>query len=83
MAQMTQIGMSITPKANGMEDHVVNQMRPTRGGISRMVEHWVERYHQVGYKYDTQWRLLKMNILRLVSDRIVSTLLATRRYVNV
>ena len=59
MAQIRQMGMSITPKAHGMEDHVVNQMRHTRGGVSRMIEHWVERYHQVGYRYDTQWRLLK------------------------
>ena len=44
--------MSITPKAHGMEDHVVNQMRRIRGGIMRMIEHWVERYHQIGYKYD-------------------------------
>ena len=29
-----------------------------------MIEHWVERYHQVGYKYDGQWRLLKNERLK-------------------
>ncbi|KAL7548721.1 hypothetical protein ACHAWF_011993 [Thalassiosira exigua] len=59
MECMRNLGMSITPKAHGAEAHVVNQMRTTPGGISMMIEHWVERYHQVGFKYDDQWRLLK------------------------
>ena len=59
MRQMRRMGMSITPKAHGMEDHVVNQMRRIRGGIMRMIEHWVERYHQIGYKYDDKWRKQK------------------------
>ena len=24
-----------------------------------MIEHWVERYHQIGFKYDDKWRLMK------------------------
>ena len=53
---MRRLDMSITPKADGMEDQVVRQMRATPGGIARMIEHWVEKYHQVGYKYDKMWR---------------------------
>ena len=59
MKQMRSMEMSITPKAHGMEDHVVNQMRKIPGGIVRMIEHWVERYHQVGFKYDDKWRRLR------------------------
>ena len=59
MKQMRSMGMAVTPKAHGMEDHVVNQMRSTPGGIVRMIEHWVERYHQVGFRYDDKWQNLK------------------------
>ena len=62
MAKMRELKMNITPKAHGMEDHVVNQMRITPGGIVRMIEHWVERYHQVGYRYDDKWRRMKGEI---------------------
>lgn len=24
-----------------------------------MIEHWVERYHQVGFRYDDKWRRMK------------------------
>ena len=27
-----------------------------------MIEHWVERYHQVGYRYDDKWRRMKGKI---------------------
>ena len=37
MAHMRDMGLSITPKMHGMEKHVVNQMRATRGGIGRLV----------------------------------------------
>jgi len=55
MAHMRDMGLSITPKMHGMEKHVVNQMRATRGGIGRLVEHWIEHYHQVGYRYDVAY----------------------------
>jgi hypothetical protein len=55
MAHMRKMGVSITPKMHGMEKHVVNQMRATRGGIGRLVEHWIEHYHQVGYRFDVAY----------------------------
>lgn len=55
MAHMRDMGCSITPKMHGMEKHVVNQMRAARGGIGRLVEHWIEHYHQVGYRYDVAY----------------------------
>jgi len=51
--------MSVTPKVHGMEDHVVNQMRKTEGGIGELGEHWVELYHQTGYRYDVSLRAMK------------------------
>lgn len=33
----------------------MNQMRAARGGIGRLVEHWIEHYHQVGYRYDVAY----------------------------
>ena len=47
--------MSIIPKLHGLEAHVVMQMRTIKGGICRMIEHWVEQYHQVGYRYDLSY----------------------------
>ena len=62
MAKMRDLKMNITPKAHGMEDHVVNQTRTTPGGIVRMTEHWVERCHQVGYRHNDKWRRMKCEI---------------------
>ena len=42
----------------------VRQMRTNPGGIVRMIEHWVERYHQIGYRYDDKWRMLKGEVFR-------------------
>ena len=50
--------MPITLKGHGIEAHVVDQMRSTLGGILMMIEHWLEKHHQVGFKYDDKWRLL-------------------------
>jgi len=44
--------VSITPKMHGMECHVVDQIRHTLGGIGRLMEHWIEQYHQIGFRFD-------------------------------
>ena len=49
MAHMRGMGIRITPEMHGMEMHVLNQMRDIPGGIGRMMEHWIEQYHQTGY----------------------------------
>jgi len=46
------MGFSITPKVHGMEKHVVTQMQIIPGGIGRMMEHWIEQYHQTGHRFD-------------------------------
>ena len=56
MAQCRKMKMSITPKLHGMEMHVVNQMRTTPGGIGKHMEHWIEQYHQIGYRFDVSYR---------------------------
>lgn len=40
---------------HGMESHVVSQMRNIPGGIAKLVEHWVEQYHQIGHRYDLSY----------------------------
>ena len=55
MAQCRKMGMSITPKLHGMEMHVVNQMRTIPGGIGKHMEHWIEQYHQIGYRFDVAY----------------------------
>ncbi|KAL7528525.1 hypothetical protein ACHAXR_003576, partial [Thalassiosira sp. AJA248-18] len=55
MAQLRSMDFSITPKMHGMEKHVVDQMRSIPGGISKLIEHWVEQYHQVGHRYDLSY----------------------------
>ena len=62
MVKIRELKMNITSKAHGMEDHVVDQMIITPGSIVRMIEHWVERYHQVGYIYNDKWRRAKGEI---------------------
>ncbi len=46
------MGFSVTPKMHGMESHVVRQMRTTPGGIGMLMEHWIEQYHQIGFRFD-------------------------------
>ena len=58
MIHLRAMGLSVPPKAHGMERHVVAQMRRIQGGIMKMLEHWVEQYHQTGYKYDEMWRTM-------------------------
>ena len=55
MAHTRDMGISITPKMHGMEAHVVGQMHAIPGGISKLIEHWVEQYHQVGHRYDLSY----------------------------
>ena len=55
MAQIRAMGFSITPKMHGMENHVVNQMRTIPGGIGRLMEHWIEQYHQIGHRFDMSY----------------------------
>ena len=55
MAHTRGMGISITPKMHGMEIHVVNQMQDIPGGIGRMMEHWIEQYHQTGYRFDVAY----------------------------
>ena len=60
IATARKMNMPITLKGHGIEAHVDDQrMRFTPGGISMMIEHWLEMHHQVGFKYDDKWRLLK------------------------
>ena len=55
MAQIRAMDFSITPKMHGMEKHVVNQMRTIAGGIGRLMEHWIEQYHQIGHRFDMSY----------------------------
>lgn len=56
MKAIRKLGLSITPKLHGMEDHVVNQMRNIKGGIAPLMEYWIEHYHQIGSKFDRKCR---------------------------
>jgi len=55
MNKHRELGFNVTPKTHGMEKHVVDQMRRVKGGIKKLIEHWVEHYHQVGHRYDIKW----------------------------
>lgn len=55
MNHMREMGISITPKMHGMEQHVVSQMRNIPGGIRKLMEHWIEQYHQIGYRFDVAY----------------------------
>jgi hypothetical protein len=46
------MGYSLTPKMHGMESHVVTQMRTIPVGIGKLTEHWIEQYHQTGFRFD-------------------------------
>ena len=56
MSKHRELEFPVTHKTHCMEKHVVGQMRRVKGGIARMIEHWVEHYHQIGYRYDMKWR---------------------------
>ncbi len=50
--QMRRMSISVTPKMHGMEKHIVMQMQSIPSGIGRLMEHWIEQYHQIGYRFD-------------------------------
>jgi hypothetical protein len=52
MAHIRSMGFSVTPKMHGMESHVVRQMGTIPGGIGKLMEHWIEQYHQTGFRFD-------------------------------
>ena len=66
MEVMRDMGFSVTPKAHGMEKHVVAQMRNIRGGIGELIEYWIEQYHQVGFKYDMKYRNMSSDFEKAV-----------------
>ena len=51
--------LSITPKIHGIETHVVAQMRTIPGGIVRLMEYWMEHYHQTGSNFDNKHKHTK------------------------
>jgi hypothetical protein len=51
-AESREIRECENPPKNTAINHVVNQMRTIPGGISRLMEHWIEQYHQVGHRFD-------------------------------
>jgi hypothetical protein len=52
MAKHRELKFKVTHKTHCMEKHVVDQMRRVKGGIVKLIEHWAEHYHQIGYRYD-------------------------------
>ncbi len=52
VAQLRKMGISITPKVHGTQYHAVHQMRTIPGGIAKLGEDWIEKYHQDGFRYD-------------------------------
>ena len=62
MSKHRELEFPVTHKTHCMEKHVVGQMRRVKGGIARMIEHWVEHYHQIGYRYDMKWRNQKSEL---------------------
>ena len=55
MELMRKLNFSITPKLHCVECHIVYQMR-TVPGFAYMLEQWLEHYHQIGHRYDQQWK---------------------------
>ena len=47
--------LSIIPKLHGIGAHLLRQVLFIDGGIARLIEHWVEQYHQVGRRYDMSY----------------------------
>ena len=46
MIQMRKMGLSITPKFNRVEDHVVEQIRKIAGGTTPSMEYWFNHFHR-------------------------------------
>ena len=45
---LRKMNLSVTVKSHRVEDHLLYQMKKIPGGISKLIEQWVEKYHQVG-----------------------------------
>ena len=71
----------VQPKVRGMEHHVVNQIQIIQGGMMEILEHWVEQYHQMGYKYDDIRRTLgdEGKKVRVIEHVVQSILQAMRK----
>ena len=52
MAATRSLELSITLKMHGTEDHLYKQMRDIPGGIGRLMEYWIEKFHQDGSAMD-------------------------------
>jgi hypothetical protein len=59
MEYIRKMGLSVTSKFHGVEKHLVEQIRSTRGGIGKKYEYWMEKYHQDGVKQDMKHRMTK------------------------
>jgi hypothetical protein len=66
MTHTQRMDISITPKMHNMEMHVINQMQNIPGGIGRMMEHWIEQYHQIGYQFDVA--ICQVGSMKLAAD---------------
>ena len=49
------VKMSIIPKLHGIEAHLMRQLLNIKGGLTRLIEHWVEQYLKVGCHYDLSY----------------------------
>jgi hypothetical protein len=54
MSKHRELKFRVTPKTHGMEKHIVCQMLRVKI-IGKLIEHWVEHYHQIGGRYDMKW----------------------------
>jgi hypothetical protein len=52
MVCIRSMGYSITQQMHGMESHVTTQMRTIQGVIGKLMKHWIEQYHQTGFRFD-------------------------------
>ena len=85
MKKWRELKLSVTPKGHGIEMHVTCQMRKFPGGISLVLEYWVEHAHQIGGKKDSLWKSQPMSkqgelgAKRDLALRLEQTLDATRK----
>lgn len=54
MSKHRELKFRVTTKTHGMEKHIVCQMLRVKI-IGKLIEHWVEHYHQIGGRYDMKW----------------------------
>ena len=58
------MNLSVTVKSHGVEDLLLYRMKKITGGIGKLIEQWVEKYHQVGSQCDDTWRLMPSDYMR-------------------